>query len=92
LCWRATCVTTLGMKGCGARFVYILRSETDPARHYVGRATDVDRRLEWHNSGPCGHTRQHRPWSIVVTVEFPGESSASLFEKFLKSGSGRAFA
>lgn len=50
------------MRGLGARFVYILRSETDPARHYVGRATNVDERLAWHNAGPCGHTIQHRPW------------------------------
>jgi hypothetical protein len=44
-----------------------LRSDSDPSRHYVGRATDVDERLEWHNAGPCGYTLQHRPWSIVVS-------------------------
>jgi putative endonuclease len=82
----------LHMRGIGARFVYILRSDTDPDRHYVGRTTNVDERLAWDNAGPCGHTRQHRPWSIVVSLEFPNESEAAHFEKYLKSGSGRAFA
>ena len=40
--------TRIRMHGIGARFVYILRSETDPSRHYIGRATNVDDRLEWH--------------------------------------------
>ena len=80
------------MRGIGARFVYVLRSESNPSRHYVGRATDVDERLEWHNHGPCGYTLEYRPWSIVVSLEFPNESTAARFEKYLKSGSGRAFA
>ena len=71
--------------------MYIHRSDADPARHYVGIATDVDERLEWHNGGPCGHTTSHRPWSVVVSLEFPDEEAARRFEKYLKSGSGRAF-
>jgi putative endonuclease len=81
-----------GMRGVGGRFVYILRSDSDPSRHYVGRTSDVEERLDWHNAGPCGHTRHHRPWSIVVSLAFPNESAAARFEKYLKSGSGRAFA
>jgi putative endonuclease len=80
------------VRGLGARFVYILRSDSDPARHYIGRTADVDNRLEWHNNGPCGYTRHHRPWSLVVSLEFPNESAAARFERYLKSGSGRAFA
>ena len=73
------------------RFVYILRSESEPARHYVGVTADVDRRLEWHNGGPSGYTINHRPWRVIVSVEFPDEPSAVRFEKYLKTGSGRAF-
>jgi predicted GIY-YIG superfamily endonuclease len=80
------------MQGTGKRFVYILRSDVDPNRHYVGTTSDVDNRLEWHNHGPCGHTVEHRPWSLVVVVEFPTEQGALRFERYLKSGSGRAFA
>jgi putative endonuclease len=80
------------MQGSGARFVYILRSDVDPSQHYVGRSEDVDRRLEWHNAGPCGYTLEHRPWRVLVSTEFPSESAAARFERYLKSGSGRAFA
>ena len=80
------------MQGIGKRFVYILRSDSDPFRHYVGVASDPDERLHWHNEGPDGHTRAHRPWSLVVSIEFPTEREALRFERYLKSGSGRAFA
>ena len=80
------------MRGIGSRLVYVLRSESDPSRHYVGRTSDVDNRVDWHNAGPCGHTMQHRPWSLLVVVEFSDERAAARFEKYLKSGSGRAFA
>jgi predicted GIY-YIG superfamily endonuclease len=48
------------VEGLGARFVYILRSDSDPERHYVGRTANVDERLAWHNNGPCSYTRRHR--------------------------------
>jgi putative endonuclease len=80
------------VRGIGKRFVYILRSDVHPTRHYVGIAEDVEQRLEWHNHGPSGWSVDHRPWSIVVTLEFPTEAEASRFEKYLKSGSGPAFA
>lgn len=73
------------------RFVYIIRSDADPSRHYTGITNDVAARLEWHNHGPCGCTVQNRPWSLVVAIEFLAEPAARRFEKYLKSGSGRAF-
>ena len=80
------------MRGIGKRFVYVLQSDIDPERHYVGITSNVDNRLEWHNHGPCGYTVDHRPWSVVVSLEFADEQTAVRFERYLKSGSGRAFA
>ena len=80
------------MHGFEKRIVYVLRSGRDPSRHYVGITNDTKARLRWHNYGPCGHTVEYRPWSIIVTIEFPTEAEAVRFEKYLKSGSGRAFA
>jgi predicted GIY-YIG superfamily endonuclease len=80
------------MHGIDKRVVYILRSESDSRRHYVGITNDIGARLDWHNDGPCGHTVSDRPWSLVVAIEFPTERAAVRFEKYLKSGSGRAFA
>jgi predicted GIY-YIG superfamily endonuclease len=80
------------MPGIGKRFVYVLRSDSDPERHDVGVTSDVDNRLEWHNHGRCGYTIEHRPWSLAVVIEFPSEAQALRFERYLKSGSSRAFA
>jgi len=74
------------------RFVYIIRSDTDPDRHYVGLTTDVARCLHWHNDGPSGITTRNRPWRLVVSIEFAEAEAAWRFERYLKTGSGRVFA
>ena len=74
------------------RIVYVLRSDSDPSRQYVGITRDVLNRLEWHNHGPGGHTMRYRPWSLLVSIDFRTERDAVRFEKYLKSNSGRAFA
>ena len=74
------------------RFVYVLRSDRNPRRHYVGLTSDVQRRLEWHNAGQNEHTTRERPWHILVTLEFRTAEAAGHFERYLKTGSGRAFA
>lgn len=85
-------IMSASLPGMEKRVVYIIRSDADANRHYVGITSDVAARLDWHNHGPCGHTISHRPWSLVVSIEFPTERAAVRFETYLKSGSGRAFA
>ena len=53
--------------GQGKRFVYLLRSERDRGRHYVGRTANIPERLECHNAGQNVHTARNRPWRIVVS-------------------------
>jgi predicted GIY-YIG superfamily endonuclease len=74
------------------RFVYVLRSNRDPGRHYVGLTADVPKRVQAHNAGQSVHTARDRPWTAIVVVEFESEQTAFRFETYLKSGSGRAFA
>ena len=74
------------------RTVYILRCESDPSRHYFGLTSDLDARLGFHNAGLNRSTAAHRPWRVLVAVQFTEERRALEFERFLKSGSGRAFA
>jgi predicted GIY-YIG superfamily endonuclease len=74
------------------RIVYIIRSRRDPARHYVGLTADLPARLASHNAGESPQTRSLVPWALVVSVQFASEEPAAQFERFLKSGSGRAFA
>ena len=73
------------------QIVYIIQSGADPTRFYTGLTSDVDARLVWHNRGPCGYSVDHRPWSLIVAMTFATERSARRFERYLKSGSGRAF-
>jgi len=74
------------------KYVYILQSEQDPEHFYTGLTDDLDARLSRHNSGEVAHTSKHRPWRIKTYVAFTDENRALAFEKYLKSGSGRAFA
>ena len=74
------------------RIVYILRSRTDPTRYYTGVTADLRARLDDHNAGRSPHTALARPWAVDVVVTFADERRALAFERYLKSGSGRAFA
>jgi predicted GIY-YIG superfamily endonuclease len=74
------------------RFVYVLRNQDNPPRYYTGVTSDVARRQVDHNAGSCTHTAKHRPWSIDIVIEFSDERRAVGFERYLKSGSGVAFA
>ncbi len=73
-------------------FVYIIRSRTDRSRYYTGVTSGLVTRLAVHNAGRCTHTARATPWETVVTIEFADERRAIAFEKYLKSGSGVAFA
>jgi len=74
------------------RIVYVLRSINDPKRYYTGITSDVDTRLGFHNAGLSSHTADAIPWELVVWISFANADRAIEFEKYLKSGSGRAFA
>jgi predicted GIY-YIG superfamily endonuclease len=74
------------------RFVYVLKHVAHPPRFYVGVTSEVRERLEDHNAGRCPHTARYRPWRLHVAIEFSDEERALKFERYLKSGSGRAFA
>jgi putative endonuclease len=74
------------------KYVYILQSLADAEHFYTGITDDLDTRLSKHNSGGVTHTAKCRPWRIKSYVAFADEDRALAFEKYLKSGSGRAFA
>ena len=74
------------------RFVYVLKATGDTPHFYIGLTSDVKARLSGHNAGHCPHTASRRPWQLQVVIEFSDEKRAIRFERYLKSGSGRAFA
>ena len=73
-------------------YVYILVSESDPARHYIGSTADLNAPLATHNAGKVAHTSKHKPWRIETAIAFRDKNKASALERYLKSGSGREFA
>lgn len=74
------------------QIVYVLKNADSIPRFYVGLTSDVRARLDDHNAGRCPHTASFRPWQLHVVIEFPDQGRAVRFERYLKSGSGRAFA
>ncbi len=72
--------------------VYLLRSLSHPGERYVGRTDDLKRRLAEHNSGKSPHTAKNCPWKVVVAIYFENNGRADAFERYLKQGTGHAFA
>lgn len=74
------------------RYVYLLQSIDCPNKKYTGLAYDVEKRLKEHNAGKSVHTNKHKPWKLVAQFGFSDEQKAFDFERYLKHGSGHAFA
>lgn len=73
-------------------YVYLLQSLSHPDQHYVGFTEDLRKRLQTHNEGGSPHTAKYRPWQLVTYLAFSDKANALDFERYLKSGSGHAFA
>ena len=73
------------------KYIYLLQSVSHPAQRYTGLTTDIDKRLSAHNSGQSTHTAKYRPWQLILSLAFADDSKAIAFERYLKTGSGRAF-
>lgn len=74
------------------KYVYILHSVDNPDLHYTGVTADLKARLAKHNAKQVSHTSKHAPWKLATYIAFSDETRAFKFERYLKSGSGRAFA
>ena len=72
-------------------YVYIIKSKSFD-QYYTGHTSDLQNRLKDHNSGKSQHTSKYKPWVLVIYIAFETEELALAFEKYLKTGSGIAFA
>jgi predicted GIY-YIG superfamily endonuclease len=73
-------------------YVYLLQSESVSGQRYVGFTSDLRQRLADHNAGKSPYTSKYAPWKLVTYLAFSDERKAETFERYLKSGSGHAFA
>ncbi|MGD9781802.1 MAG: GIY-YIG nuclease family protein [Kiritimatiellia bacterium] len=72
--------------------VYIIRSLSRPEQRYIGLTTDLIARLATHNAGGSPHTSKYCPWELETAIAFKEQDKAAAFERYLKTGSGFAFA
>ena len=73
-------------------YVYLIESQNDPRQRYIGLTEDLRKRMAEHNGGEATHTSKFVPWRVVTYVAFDNRQKAAEFEKYLKHGSGYAFA
>ena len=59
---------------------------------YFGYTADLKNRVGQHNAGLSSATSPHRPWKPLFYAGFAERRLAKDFERYLKSGSGKAFA
>lgn len=70
-------------------YVYILRCKDE--RFYIGCTDNLKERITRHNKGNVPATKNRLPVKLISYFAFSDKYTAFNFEKYLKSGSGRAF-
>jgi predicted GIY-YIG superfamily endonuclease len=63
-----------------------------PEQFYAGLTSEVSARLAAHNAGQSPHISKYRLWRLIASHYFADQAAAVTFERYPKSGSGRAFA
>ncbi len=71
-------------------YVYILKCKNN--KLYAGCTCNLKNRIERHNKGYVPATKSLLPIKLITYFAFSDKYTAFNFEKYLKSGSGRAFA
>ncbi len=70
--------------------VYILRCAD--GTYYTGCTNSIPQRLKRHANGEVLYTSKRLPVELMTYIVFNDKYKAYRFEKYLKSGSGKAFA
>ena len=73
-------------------YVYLIESLAVAGKRYVGVTSDLKSRLKEHNAGKSAFASPFAPWRLETYVAFTDHRKAEDFERYLKSGSGHAFA
>ena len=74
------------------RFYYVYILMCSDSQYYTGCTSNLKERFTRHQKGWVDITKNRRPVQLAWCCSFPDRSIAFDFEKYLKSGSGRAFA
>jgi putative endonuclease len=72
-------------------YVYILESISTPEHFYIGYTRDLRGRVQKHQADVSSHAAKYRPGKLKAYLLSKPRKIAGRFERYLKSGSGRAF-
>ncbi|MBI2068761.1 MAG: GIY-YIG nuclease family protein [Candidatus Yanofskybacteria bacterium] len=70
-------------------YVYVLKCANGTV--YTGCTNNIEDRLKRHGNGRVFATKNRLPINLICYTVFENKYTAYNFEKYLKSGSGRAF-
>ena len=68
-------------------FVYIIQS-INSKKFYIGYTSDLEKRLQNHNSGANRSTSRNKPWKIIYFEKFDDKKSAWQREQKIKKYKG----
>jgi len=71
-------------------YVYILQDSRE--KLYIGYSNDLKKRVQDHNHRKVSTTSTYREPQLIWYCAFADKKTALEFEKYLKAGSGHAFA
>jgi len=67
--------------------VYILKS-VKVEKYYIGSTSNLEKRIEFHNSKRARWTKRYQPWILIHFEEYSTRAEAIKREKYLKSLKG----
>ncbi len=70
-------------------YVYLLKCQDETI--YTGCTKNLEERLKRHSKGQVSYTSTRLPFELITYIVFNDKYKAYKFEKYLKSGSGKAF-
>ena len=73
-------------------YVYRIRGVKYPDRSNTGHREDLKQRFLDHNQGRNVSTALYRTWRLIFYLAFEKKEIALDFGRYLKPGSGKAFA
>ena len=82
----------LGGVGHTSEMYYVYLLQDSNKKLYVGFSSDLKQRLQDHNNGKVSTTREYEEPRLIWYSAFANKKTALDFERYLKAGSGHAFA
>ena len=70
--------------------VYLLQSLKDKS-YYIGYTSDIEIRIEYHNTGKVKYTKKKMPWQLLGYEEFKTENEARWREYTLKHNANERY-